>query len=552
MTTPTARMEAGQRRRHRVPTLVALALSALEAAGRLVEVPVLRVSRRDCRRLTAPDPLTRRPPLVALRGLAEIRLSGLGLGRVPSALAALSPGLAVLNLSRNRLTNLPRWIGRFTRLRVLDLCSNRLAQVPLCVGDLTALARLDLSQNQIEAIPTWFGPALAGLRQLNLCSTFPRGPRLPSSFAALVGLRHLSLCCSPTLAPGFDSWEDPNADSVSHPLWPPIYGLTGLRGLVVHMMSVTEVDARIRHLRNLTRIEGLYLLGHVPPELAKIRGLAHMDTCHFAVPAVPHEFYTLARQMRPRCRPLVDGATDHGDIATRYTPRWSLPSLVDLCLTALCPSTKTGVPHRSKDGCAGTDGPYDDVAADQANHDHNHAMDHENDDGDDDHDNWDDSNDDRRLDTRRAWTSGGGPFARDRDPGLFCIDDDEFGQADAALLGLPWYDDRGDLPAPFTAAAAPVFVADASSHGHPLPERVRSLLPVELVERAEEAWSRTCASCARPIIGAASLVNMVRARSPRFPLWGRAHADSFLGVEQAFCPRCAPSIASVTSRGPPS
>nr|UMO79207.1 Leucin rich repeat domain containing protein [Pandoravirus belohorizontensis] len=525
----TGRAE-GKARRRTVPTLVALALAMLARSGRLADVPVLRLSRRDYRRLASPDPRSQRPLLAAMHGLVEIRLSNLGLGRVPSALAALPLGLAVLDLSSNRLADLPDWLARFTSLRVLDLAANRLTRVPPCVGALTALARLDLSQNRLDAIPAWFGPALVGLRQLNLCSAFERGPRLPPSFADLASLRHLSLCCSATLAPGFDSWDDPGADTVSHPLWPPVYGLAGLRGLVVHNTSVVEADARIGRMRNLTRIEGLRLADRVPPELAKIRGIAHMDTCNFTVPSVPHEFFALARRMRPHYRPYVDGAVDDDgdDFAARCSPRWALPSLVDLCLTALC-----AVPAHGEDATVGAHRGgradagrlYVDVAAiDESGP----GFD------------WDDSaDDDNCRGVLCVSTSGGGPFVRDRDPGLFYIfddgDGDGAGKGDAALLGMPWYDDRGD--------ASPLHVRD-SPDGHPLPPQVRSLLPIELVERAETAWARTCASCARPIIGPASLVDMVRARSSPFRLRGRARGDPFLGVERAFCPRCAPSAAA--------
>ncbi|AGO81885.1 Leucin rich repeat domain containing protein [Pandoravirus dulcis] len=528
----------GKPRRRTAPTLVALALATLARSRRLADVPALRLSRRDYRCLASPDPRSRRPPLAMMHGLVEIRLSNLGLGRVPSALAALPLGLAVLDLSSNRLANLPNWLARFTGLRALDLAANRLTRVPPCVGALTALARLDLSQNRLDAIPAWFGPALVGLRQLNLCSAFERGPRLPPSFAHLASLRHLSLCCSPTLAPGFDSWDDPGADSASHPLWPPVYGLTGLRGLVIHNASVVEVDARIGRLRNLTRIEGLRLAERVPPELAKIRGLAHMDMCNFIVPSVPHEFCALARRVQPRYRPYVDGAADDDDdgFATRYPPRWALPSLVDLCLTALC-----AMPEHGEDATVGThrDGRADanGLCVDQSGR----GFD------------WDDSLDECR-DVLCVSTSGGGPFVRDRDPGLFYVfddgDDDDVSKADAALLGMPWYDDRGDASHSATASALP---ADESRGSHPLPAQVQSLLPIELVERAETAWSRTCASCARPIMGPASLVDMVRARSSPFRLRGRASADPFLGVERAFCPRCAPSAAAAadTSSEPP-
>ena len=71
-----------------------------------------------------------------------------------------------LDLSENKLTDLPEWLGNLTALTELDLSGNQLTDLPEWLGNLTALTELDLSGNQLTDLPEWLGnlTALTTLR----------------------------------------------------------------------------------------------------------------------------------------------------------------------------------------------------------------------------------------------------------------------------------------------------------------------------------------------------------------------------------------------------
>jgi hypothetical protein len=105
---------------------------------------------------------------------SALSLAGLGLEAVPPELGALS-SLTRLDLSANRLTELPDWISDLTELEELVLRGNLLARLPPALVGLERLARLDAADNRLVEIP-------AGLSRL---------PRL--SMLDLSGNGHLIL-----------------------------------------------------------------------------------------------------------------------------------------------------------------------------------------------------------------------------------------------------------------------------------------------------------------------------------------------------------------------
>jgi len=64
------------------------------------------------------------------------------------------PNLTSLDLSKNRINNIPPSIGDLKTLQELFLANNKLFFTPLTprIGALSALQRLDLSFNQLEGI----------------------------------------------------------------------------------------------------------------------------------------------------------------------------------------------------------------------------------------------------------------------------------------------------------------------------------------------------------------------------------------------------------------
>ncbi|KAL1339622.1 hypothetical protein AAHE18_U051800 [Arachis hypogaea] len=79
-----------------------------------------------------------------------------------------STSIAVLDLSYNRLKEVPFWLGKFLNLAYLNLRSNVLSgSFPSVLQNLTSLKNLDLSQNNIDSVPLWLSD-LKGLQHLNV------------------------------------------------------------------------------------------------------------------------------------------------------------------------------------------------------------------------------------------------------------------------------------------------------------------------------------------------------------------------------------------------
>ncbi|KAI6705406.1 hypothetical protein NL676_008368 [Syzygium grande] len=159
--------------------------------------------------------------LGAMKGLRVLDLSGNSLhGSVPGWFVSAAPSLAelnlssnrlgggvafdggtrnvssssplrVLDLSRNRFTNLGNFSSFFSRLRVLDLSGNDLRAFPLGLSELPALERLDVSGCNISGDPRPVS-SLKSLKYLDLSSNSLTGV-FPDDFPPLTGLEFLNV-----------------------------------------------------------------------------------------------------------------------------------------------------------------------------------------------------------------------------------------------------------------------------------------------------------------------------------------------------------------------
>ena len=58
-----------------------------------------------------------------------------------------------ISLAREKLTEVPAIIARFTHVKVLDLGKNKLTELPSFIGDLKCIEILDLSKNELAIFP---------------------------------------------------------------------------------------------------------------------------------------------------------------------------------------------------------------------------------------------------------------------------------------------------------------------------------------------------------------------------------------------------------------
>ena len=110
-----------------------------------------------------------------LTACRQLSASGNLLAKLPAAplRAPLARTLRQLHLEGNRLTLLPDEIGQLVKLEQLILCRNALRALPEGVAALPALVLLDVSGNQLDALPEgpWQCPRLQELDARDNCLT---------------------------------------------------------------------------------------------------------------------------------------------------------------------------------------------------------------------------------------------------------------------------------------------------------------------------------------------------------------------------------------------
>lgn len=123
-------------------------------------------------------------------GATKLSLHGMGLETMPEEIANLTQ-LEVLNLSQNRLVEIPDFIGQLTNLRefaapmnqianfpavlcdlpdiqVIELSLNKITSLPPQIGNVTSLKHLGMAMNQLQTLPIELAAILDSLRSLNV------------------------------------------------------------------------------------------------------------------------------------------------------------------------------------------------------------------------------------------------------------------------------------------------------------------------------------------------------------------------------------------------
>ncbi len=112
------------------------------------------------------------------------------LKEVPVEVFTEFPNLQLLDLSKNRLTEIPPQIGLLKKLKKLILFKNRIEALPAQIGELEDLRELIINQNELESLPDEIGN-LKKLRYIDMWSN--NITRLPGSMAEMWGLEEIDL-----------------------------------------------------------------------------------------------------------------------------------------------------------------------------------------------------------------------------------------------------------------------------------------------------------------------------------------------------------------------
>jgi len=97
-------------------------------------------------------------------------LNGKGLKELPPEFSRLSKALRTVDVSNNKLHELPSMFSQFTNLKSLTVNNNRLETIPSFLANLTKLEMLSLSGNRISAIPDGLFSKLKNLTSLVMCN----------------------------------------------------------------------------------------------------------------------------------------------------------------------------------------------------------------------------------------------------------------------------------------------------------------------------------------------------------------------------------------------
>lgn len=196
--------------------------------------------------------------------LTELNLAHNQLESWSSALWT-SEALQVVNLTANRLPEVPAEISYLYNLTHLHLNANRITVVANELGQLAALDTLELSFNDLEAVPADLG-YLAALRVLSLGYNRLSGEALPD-LSALSALEQLFLAGNP----------------LQHvPAW--VGSLPALSQLHLHLAELEELPEELCGLPSLQYLDvsGNKLSG-LPAKLPELSGLQRLIACHNAL-----------------------------------------------------------------------------------------------------------------------------------------------------------------------------------------------------------------------------------------------------------------------------
>jgi len=199
----------------------------------------------------------------------KLNLSGQKIKELPPEIGQLT-NLTELNLLANQITSLPPEIGQLTNLKELRLSNNQLASLPVEIWQLTNLTTLDLSNNQLSLLPAEIG------RLKNLTSLFISNNQLaslPAEIGQLTNLTALHL-----------------SDNQLTSLPAEIGKLTNLISLWLHLNQLSSLPAEIEQLTNLMVLILLNnQLSSLPPEIGQLTNLRSLYLSDNKLSSLPSE-----------------------------------------------------------------------------------------------------------------------------------------------------------------------------------------------------------------------------------------------------------------------
>ena len=236
-----------------------------------------------------------------LTNLQKLNLNYNLLTSIPSTIGSLSR-LEILNCGSNRLTSIPSEIGNLANLQILDLSSNGFTTVPSFIGNLINLEYLDFSGNLLTSLPTTIGNLIKlksiGLHENQLTS-------LPIEIGNLTKLQGLSLTQNklinlPSTIGNLINLEQLILTYNKLTTLPSTIGnLTNLKYLNIDHNQLTILPSEIGNLVNL---QELYLvnspLTSIPPTIGNLTNLKTLFLINNQLTVLPPSIVNLTKLQR--------------------------------------------------------------------------------------------------------------------------------------------------------------------------------------------------------------------------------------------------------------
>gem|GEM_PF-115739 len=183
------------------------------------------------------------------------------------------PNLRWLDLSEQRLRQLPTPVVRLKELQVLSLCNNSLNRLQ-DITQLQNLTQLNLNHNHLSQLPAEI-TTLQNLTWLDL--SFNSLNQLPAEMATLQNLTRLDL-----------------SDNNLNQLPAEITALQNLTGLNLSHNGLSQLPGEITTLQNLTRLDLSHNdLSQLPGEITTLQNLTQLDLSHNGLSQLPAEMVAL-------------------------------------------------------------------------------------------------------------------------------------------------------------------------------------------------------------------------------------------------------------------
>jgi leucine-rich repeat protein SHOC2 len=219
--------------------------------------------------------------------VVELDLSGNKLMELPAFVENLSH-LKKLNLANNQITSLPEQIGRLNQLEELDLSGNLLSALPTGMKDMSQLTKLNLKNNRFTAFPT-VTKLLPRVQELALSQNGIEVLDIDAAVGSAVegGSRY---------AAPFSSLKKLELDANKLALLPANFGRI-FRGLSELLLQGNELQELPKSLSQLDRVERINVsknqLRALPEWICSLTTLRFLDVSNNKISTLPSEINKL-------------------------------------------------------------------------------------------------------------------------------------------------------------------------------------------------------------------------------------------------------------------